>query len=314
MPRTSPKPQPPLTPRQVEVSIYGRPSRQRREVAHLSYSGAFATYGECPKRYDLSYLMDAPRKGAVWFVGGSAVHRATEEWDLAEVRGESIDLPAVWRRVFNEELDRAKVGDPDVLGWRKAGVKKDNPQGEDATHWYVHLGPKLVQAYIAWRRRSGWAIWVTPDGEPAIELDLGGTLPGMSVPFKGFADRIFHDPVFDALRLVDLKTGTRKPETGLQLGVYGAATTHRYGVAVATGAAFMNRQGTLSDAWSLAKYTPEYVGANFEQTYQAIRSGYFVPREGRQCGMCDVSTSCFTNSGPLAAEYDLDFPGNRPGF
>lgn len=314
MPRTSPKPHVPLTPAQAEASIFGTPGRTRREVAHLSYSGAFSTYGECPKQYDLSYLMNAPRKGAVWFVGGSAVHRATEEWDLAQVRGTSIDLPAVWRQVFHEELEKAKAADPDVLGWRKAGVKKDNPQGEDINHWFAQLGPKLVQAYTAWRQRSGWQIWTTPDGEPAIELDLGGALPGMSIPFKGYADRVFYDPVFDALRLVDLKTGSRKPETGLQLGVYGAAITHRYGAVVPTGAAFMNRQGALSDAWPLAKYTPEYIGANFEQTYQAIQSGYFVPKEGRHCGLCGVSASCFANNGPLAAQYDLSFPGSQPGF
>lgn len=308
------KPAARLTPEQAETSILGKPARVRLPVGHVSYSAAFSTYAECPKKYDLSYLMNAPKKGAVWFVGGLAVHRATEEWDRAQVAGRICDLPSIWRAVFNEELEKAKAKDPDILHWRKAGVKKDNEQGEDITHWYTVLGPKLVQAYVAWRQRSNWSIWTTPDGEPAIELDVGGKLPGMEVPFKGFIDRIFHDPTFDALRLVDLKTGTRKPETGLQLGVYAAATTHKYGVTVPTGAAFMNRQGHLSDGWSLEKYTPEYVGHNFQQVYQAIQAGYFVPKEGRHCGMCDVSAACYANNGPLAAEYDLDFPGNRPGF
>lgn len=302
--QASPVP-PKLTPEQAAVSLLGP---QPRAITHISYSG-MNTHGECGKKYELSYVMDAPKKGAVWFVGGLAVHRATEEWD----RDPAVDLPAIWRTVFNEELDKQKAKDPDVLGWRKAGIKADNPAGEDVAHWYSVLGPSLVESYIAWRKRSSWEIWTTPDGEPAIELNVGGTLPGMEgVEFKGYIDRIFYDPQFDALRLVDLKTGSRKPETGLQLGVYGAAVQHRYGVAVPTGAAFMNRKGALAEAWTLAKYTPEYVGRHFKQLFDAIQAGYFVPKVGRHCGLCDVASACYANDGPLAHLYDRDAPGQAP--
>lgn len=273
------------------------------------------TYQQCGKQFELSYVMKAPKKGSVWFVGGLAVHGVTEEWDRAQVRGESIDLPAVWKRVFNEELEKQREKDPDQLNWRRAGMKKDSPNGEDITYWYTVLGPQLVEAYLAWRKRSAWTIWTTPDGEPAIELDLGGTLPGMNgVEFKGIADRIFHDPQFDQLHLVDLKTGTRKPETGLQLGVYAAAAAHRYGAAIPRGEAFMNRKGALTEPWDLSMYTPEYVGRHFGQLYAAIKAGCFIPKVSHDCGMCDVSAACYANAGPLAHLYDRDHPDNQPGF
>lgn len=303
-----------LTPAEAEASITGPAGPKGREITHISYSGR-TTYETCSKQYDLNYVMGAPRKGAVWFVGGSAVHAATEAWDRAQVRGESIDLPEVWRTVFNEELDRARETDPDVHNWRKAGTKAANPQGEDLPHWFAVLGPQLIQSYIAWRKRSAWEIWVTPDGEPAIELDIGGTLPGMNgVKFKGFIDRVFWDGVLQQFHVVDLKTGSRKPENGLQMGTYGAALTHRYNITVPYGSAFMNRRGILAEAWDLSLYTPEYVGRHFGMIYQAIQAGLFVPKIGRHCGMCDVSAACYANLGPLAAGYDRDHPDNRPGF
>lgn len=309
------KAQPKLTPEQAKASILGEPGVQPRPVEHLSYSGR-STYEDCPKRYELSYLMNAPRKGAVWFVGGSAVHRMTEEWDRFCLANPSLspDLTKMWRRAFNETLEQAKAKDPEHWEWRKAGVKKENPQGEDLAHWYSVLGPDLVKAYMQWRGRASWEIWTTPDGEPAIELDVGGMLPmSNGLAFKGFIDRVFVTEQ-NTLFVVDLKTGTRKPEDGLQFGTYAAALEHKYGVKVPHGAAFMNRRGILAESWDLTKFTPEYVGKQYRQTDEAIRSGYFVPKVGRHCGLCDVADSCYANNGPLAHIYDRDHPERSTPF
>lgn len=284
-----------------------------KPVRHLSYSG-LNTYQECPKKYELSYLTGAPKQGAVWFVGGKAVHRATEEWDRAQVRGEAIDMPAVWKQVFNEQFEEDKARDPDFTSWRKAGKKTEAPQGEDLGHWYSVLGPQLVQAYMAWRQRSSWKIWTTPEGEPAIELDASCTLPGMGIELKAYVDRVFEDPVTYKLWNVDLKTGTRLPDSDRQFGIYTAALRHRYGVVVEHGAAFMNRREALASPYQLTKYTPEYVGRQFAQAHAAIQAGYFVPKRGHHCGLCDVAASCYANGGPLAAQYDRDHPDNAVPF
>lgn len=304
-----------LSVQQAQASILGSSTIEVREVKHLSYSGKH-THEDCPKQYELSYITGAPKQGAVWFVGGSAVHRTTELYDMLAQPGTDVDLPSIWKQAFNETLDKAKEQDPAVLDWRKAGVKKDNPQGEDLAHWYSTLGPQLVQSYVSWRRRSGLQIWTTPDGQPAIELDVSGTLPGMpeGIQFKGFIDRIFYEPRLGQLTIVDLKTGTRKPENAEQFGTYGAAVQHKYGVAVPFGAAFMNRKGQLAEAHDLSMYTPEYVGRNFARLHAAITAGYFNPVLGRHCGLCSVSAACYANGGPLAAQYDRDHPGNQPGF
>lgn len=295
----------------VDASIRGA-VLERRPVTHLSYSGD-STHGECPKRYELSYITGAPRKGAVWFVGGKAVHRATEEWDRAEHSRQKIDLPAAWKRIFNEELDQARRDDPAEGAWHKAGTSKDNPEGESAAVWYSTLGPAQVESYIAWRKRMPYTIWETPDGRPAIELDVCGPMPGMGeVEFKGFIDRVFVNRFTQALAVVDIKTGSRKPDSPLQFGVYAAAVKERYGVTVPEGAAFLTRRGILTEPWDLTKYTPEYIGRRFAGLYAAIQAGHFAPRMGHHCVLCGVKTACYAQDGPLAARYDPDALQSAP--
>lgn len=303
-----------LSQEQLAASVLGTPAPARRAVKHLSYSGRTA-HEECPKAYELKYLSGVPRKGAVWFLGGKAVHRATEAWDRAQVAGEKIDIREVWDHVFREELKSSREDDPEEGQWRRAGITAEDSEGESIGRWYAQIGPLQVENYVAWRKRNAlWRIWTTPTGEPAIELDVSGTLPGMPVPVKGFIDRIFADRTTTERALVDLKTGSRKPASGLQLGIYAALTAERYGVTIPTGAAFMTRPASLAPPWALGKFTPEYVGRHFGQLYAAIQAGYFVPRVGSQCGRCDVSAACYAVDGPLSHLYDPDDPGYTPPF
>lgn len=307
------QPAPPLTPEQAAISILGHTPvplpglAQPAEITHLSYSG-LTTYLECPKKYELSYLMGAPKQGAVWFVGGKAVHSMTELWDRARLAGAAFDMRAAWRDVFANQVEEDKANDPNVAGWRKAGKSAANSEGETLNHWYQVLGPKLVDAYIGWRQRTPWRIWTTPDGKDAIEMDVSGSLPGMGdLSYKGFVDRVFEEDS-GRLHVVDLKTGTRKPESPVQFGVYKAAIENKYCVPVYEGAAFMNRRGFLAGPYLLGLYTPAYVGKLFAQVHTAIKAGAFPAKVGRHCSLCDVASSCYANSGPLAATYDRDHP------
>jgi ATP-dependent helicase/DNAse subunit B len=51
---------------------------------HISYS-AFTTFIDCGYQYYLTRLLQVEEAPSVWSVGGSAFHRATEMWDLANV-------------------------------------------------------------------------------------------------------------------------------------------------------------------------------------------------------------------------------------
>jgi ATP-dependent helicase/DNAse subunit B len=48
---------------------------------HASYS-SITTWLACGYQYYLSRIQKVAEQPAVWFIGGSAVHRATEQYDL----------------------------------------------------------------------------------------------------------------------------------------------------------------------------------------------------------------------------------------
>lgn len=288
------------------------PREARERIQHLSHSSR-ETFERCAKSWFLKYIAKAPQQPAVWSVGGSAVHETTEHYDMMVAAGIDQDFGAaeMWEVLFNVQLDKAIDREPNQNLWRRSGT--------DTVESWRAMGLNHVEAYIDWRQRSQWEIWTTPDGEPAIELDISGFLPGCPVEIKAYLDRIFYDPLFKKHWIVDLKTGKKAPSSSVQFGVYRALVKVKYGVDIADGAAFMNRLGTLGKPWDLTEYTPEAVGQVFGETWKQIQAGSF-PATGianRGCFICDVSAACAAKGGPLAAQYDPDHPGhisNQPPY
>jgi putative RecB family exonuclease len=258
----------------------------------------------CAKAYFLSRIAKAPARPALWLAGGSAVHEVTEKYDRMAVNctEQAFHVGGVWERYFECQLAELREKEPNENTWRWSKT-------EPIPAWN-QMGPEFVRSYIAWRKRSPWEIWTTPDGQPAIELDVSGRLPGCPVEIKGFVDRVFHDPVFDRLVVLDLKTGKRPPKTADQFGTYRALLEVKYGIKCDLGVAFMNRQATVGKPFELAEYTPTYVGKVFAEAWEQIERGDF-PANGfpNDCFICDMSASCHMKNGPLAHLYDPDSPG-----
>jgi putative RecB family exonuclease len=280
--------------------------RKLHELAHLSHSSK-ESLERCAKAFYLRYMTDAPRRPALWSAGGSAVHEATEKYDTMALVGQerAFHVGSVWERLFALQLDKAYAAEPNEWNWGRA-------PSEPIEVWNMN-GPAFVQAWIDWRERSPYELWTTPDGQPAIELDVSGRLPGCPVEIKGYVDRIFRDPVFDKLIIVDLKTGKRPPKGPEQFAVYGALVKAKYGVQADLGVPFMNRKATLGKPYELAEFTPEAVGKVFGETWDKIQAGEF-PANGfpGACFVCDLGASCFVNNGPLAHLHDPDHPANEP--
>ncbi|MFJ2176380.1 RecB family exonuclease [Streptomyces sp. NPDC087851] len=283
----------------------GKPG-EIRQVKHMSHSSR-ETLERCAKSWFLKYMAKAPQRPALWSAGGTAVHEVTEWYDLMALNGKAdiatSALGGTWETLFGHQLAKIREKEPNENAWRKSA-------GDSVAAWNA-LGPELVQAYIDWRERSPWEIWTTPDGEPAIELDVGGMLPGCPVEIKGYVDRIFHDPMFDRLVILDLKSGKRAPKSGDQFGAYGALVAQKYGVTAHLGVPFMNRKGTVGRAYELAEYTPAAVGAVFGAAWKKVQAGSF-PATGfpGECFICDVQAACAAQNGPLAHIYDPASPGH----
>jgi putative RecB family exonuclease len=278
---------------------------------HLSHS-ARECLERCAKSWFLKYLTDAPRLQSLWLAGGSAVHETTEHYDLrsaAPPPRTNWETEPIWNQIFDVQIDKLREAEPNERAWRST-------QSEPDIDAWRRAGLQFVQHYIDWRERSPWEIWTTPDGKPAIELDISGKLPGCPVEIKAYLDRVFHDPVFDKLWIVDLKTSKRPPKDAAQFGTYAALMKRKYGVQPAHGAAFMNRRGELSKPFALEQYTPKAVGKTFNEAWQKVTSGHY-PAEGianGACWTCDVSSSCYAKGGPFSAQFDPDNPSHPVPF
>jgi putative RecB family exonuclease len=278
-----------------------------RRVSHISHS-ARETLERCAKSYFLKYMTRAPRQPAVWLAGGSAVHEVTESYDLWTMapvaprgREKPFDLSALWDASFNGQLEEIRAKEPNENAWKRAG-------SEDIEVWR-RMGPGLVQAYIDWRERSPWEVWTTPDGEPAIELDVSGRLPGCPVEVKAYLDRVFEDKAFGRLWIVDLKSGKTAPKNDSQFKTYAALLRAKYkDLPEIWGTPFLNRRHTVGKTYDLVDATPKAVGAVYGDAWAQIQRGHF-PADGIKnhgCFICDVSAACAAVSGPLAHLYDPD--------
>lgn len=271
-------------------------------LEHLSHSSRELLL-RCAKSWFLKYLTPAPPSASLWTAIGSAVHEVTEEYDRSASPGAWTEgtVRTLWIQSFGQQLEGLRKREPDESKWRFSPT-------EPLEVWST-LGPQLVQSWIDWRKRSPYTVWTTPDGVPAIELDVSGMLPGCPVEIKGYVDVVMHDPVLDRLVIVDKKTSKKPPAEVAQFATYAALLEAKYGVRAPLGAAFMNRRGTLATPWDLGGVTPEAVGAVFGQAWEQIQAGEFEATPGRACFLCDVASSCAAVGGPLADRYDPASPG-----
>jgi putative RecB family exonuclease len=264
---------------------------------------------ECGKRYQLEKIQHVPQIPAWWFVGGGAVHELTEMWDRENFPDSGLDR--LWQEVFDRAFEAQKERFPDVTKWRAAGRRsKANPDGEDYLKW-LELGPKFVRDYIAWRKLTEWRLWEV-GGEPAIELDLNFVVGDWKV--RGAIDRVFWGPNGKDLIVVDLKTGSRMPESDTQLGFYAAGMEIQYGVRPSDGLFYNPRLGKPSRPYELSTYTPAWLDSLGGQLKTGIKGGVFLPHKTKLCDYCSVNHACASYGGDNAHLYDpmhKDYQGDQ---
>ena len=180
-------------------------------------------------------------------------------------------------------------GDTDLTNARIGGRStKANPNKEDINFWHSS-GPMWVEQYIAWRKANpNWKIWVTPDGRPAIELEL---MPVISdVPIKMVIDRVFE--VNGQLVIVDLKTSQNTPSSTLQLGFYKLGLEQAFGMEVKWGNYYMSRGSNTVDMVDLSEYTFDKMEYLVKQFDKARKAGIFLPNTNSCQYMCGLTAHC----------------------
>jgi hypothetical protein len=263
--------------------------------AHASHS-AINNYLRCGKAYELAKLGVA-EVPAWWLLGGSAVHKATEWWD----KGEWDDAPEMaFYQAFNDEIFDAVDREPDQEKWRKAGY---GARAQGYEHW-MKQGPLYVKQWT--ESGYGWPMFV--------ELDVSTTLPS-GIKIRAYIDRVYkrHDRHFE---IVDLKTGSTRPDSDQQLGIYKvlfeewlelpADSIHVYNYMFKDDE-FYSMDVSNWNIHTLDKMVTEW--------YSGLESGVFLPNRGKQCGTCGLSAACFLASGDteVTRKYDKLNPNYNEG-
>lgn len=239
---------------------------------HISYS-AFSTYQDCGWKYRLTKMEDVPEKHAVWFTGGSAVHKATERFDRKQL-GDTSNLEELWNEVWFEQVKEDEAINGDMNTWQYRSR-------EDMSWWYGE-GLWMFERWTQFMDPAkGWSIY-----EDFIEKEYQIPIEGTTV--KLAIDRVLVD--YDGNRvLVDIKTGASSQRHPLQLAIY-AWALDKQGISVDKAGFWDARSGHIS-LWNIDHLHPERVEDILKTFDKARKSDIFLPNLN-SCGRCGVISYC----------------------
>lgn len=205
------------------------------------------------------------------------------------------------KAVFKEEFWKAIAAEQESTGfkvgeWFRTG-KRD--VAEDIASWEEN-GPVQVDNFITWYEANpDINVWTTPDGVPAIELEV-------KVMFGSIPVRMFIDSVFEcgpALIVCDLKSGAKTPANMRQLALYAGGLELAYGRRPDYGTFFMGRGVKKRGSDELIyfqrpipmsgyQYSVGYLTNELEIFDRAVKGGTFLANPGASCSRCGVSYAC----------------------
>lgn len=257
---------------------------------YVSHS-ALNTWLSCGWQFYLSRIQRVPEAPSYWLAGGKAVHESTELYDRLYFGTDKTFDPTI---AFNEAWERNYKDSDNGMPWRAGGrATKAFPNKEDAA-WWLDAGPKMVDFWTQFRQDSGYTMWLTPEGEQAIETELNQEVGG--VPIKAFLDRLMVAPTGE-LVIVDIKTSSKEPASLTQLGIYAILVEKTFGVRPSLGSYFMARTGELTQPQNLDRYTEARLGSWAKGFELAMENKIFIPSVGFMCGTCSVNSACYAVGG-----------------
>lgn len=247
---------------------------------HISYS-AFTTWLECGWKYKLTRVDQVQTEHAVWFTGGSAVHKATEIYDLEPDKFATLE--ELWNHAWFEQVQEDEKYHGDMGNWQYA-------KREDMSWWYGE-GLWMVERWLHFRGR-GWTPYKDFIEKP-IELPIGDTI------LRGAVDRVMTD--FEGkLVLLDIKTGASAQKSAMQLATYSWALDRLYDVKVDKVGFWDARTGHVS-LWGIDNYSHEKLDSIYSTFDKARKHDIFIPNMSN-CSRCEVLSYCTYMNGKLAKE------------
>lgn len=266
---------------------------------HLSYSTVNG-YRDCGMRLKLQKIERREQRPGLAGIGGNAVHSATEQYDLGDPDlgpGQQgpfgFDPEFVFKNCWDDEIKKRQEQSPNYVypdDYIATGRASAAHGGKRGVSWWMEQGPIMVQRWIDWRAQHGWHLWETPEGNPAVELELNITI-GNDIPVLMFIDRIMVTPA-GVPAIVDIKTG-RSPETPEQLGLYRVGIAKTFGITIDWGYFWDAQKGSHGEPLDLTMYTEDYFAEVYEQAIAGINAGCFLAKPANGCrNWCGVAKFC----------------------
>lgn len=229
---------------------------------------------------------------------GSAFHHAIELYELSGRTMTVEQAQEKYYEYYDQAIKDSLEENPDYTDWMTGGNKKGEKDIADRRE----KGADQVAIYISYAEAHSdeWRIYPIGPRGYAVELEFNIEFGGVMV--KGFIDQVreYRD---GRIVPVDLKSGTREPASGFQLGVYAHAIHEYMGVLPETGVFFMpklKRDGSLvGDVMKdLRPWNRDMVNSMFRQFDTAERAGVYIPNPGDGCRTCGVAQYCRAQGNP----------------
>lgn len=270
-------------------------------MTRLSYSQG-QTLNRCGEAWRLERRHRKVGRPSWAAIGGTALHNITEATDLNQ-HGEATYIPGVPDAIEDaiaHELERSngRWGREDIRSFGRA--TKAWPEKENRAWWEHHL-PVFLASWEAWKGSTPWRLWMTPDGKPAVEVEIDVELDSQDEPLKGFIDRVFEDPRTGRLIVVDLKSG-RAPKSSQQLGIYRLGLWQKYGMLADFGTYWLARTGMTSEVYDLSEWHDDRLSFEFGVSRALVEQNLLAPSVGDNCSWCSVREWCYAVGGEHADE------------
>lgn len=213
-----------------------------------------------------------------------------------------MNLDTLWEESFNEAIaDIETRTGTNPQDWRVGGrASRANPDKENKA-WWDASGRQMLADFVELWRTIGWKVWQAPDGNHGIEM--GFNVMFGDVLIKGFADLVAVLPTGE-LAVVDFKTGSSTPDTGMQLGMYAIMIQETFGVRPTRGFFYSAREAKFIEVYDINRWTMPLMTEMFRQFNIAIENKIFLPNVGMNCRTCGVKDYCHVMGGQLSQVYD----------
>lgn len=228
---------------------------------------------------------------------GIAVHSTFQQWEMIERRLSKSQLLELYEEHYDVEINKLKEEQPDLTKWTLPGITKT---AEASIASYRKRGlTKDVPLYYDRCVEAEWEVLRLPSGELALELpfEIEFTWRDREIILRGHVDKVQWWPHKKMVALEDLKTGSADDDDSdpRQLAAYVVGLAECYQIDINYGRYWFSKLDRPSGWFDLSRWNILTVADQYGMMDFAIDNGIFLPKPGKQCGMCGVREVCSVN-------------------